>query len=410
MSRRMVAMCCTLAASLATACGGDTRGRVVAAVTRDSAGIHIVESLAPRSSGLADSAFLRVDPEPVLTVGVEEGDEPYLLHRVSDALRLPDGGIAISNSSTGEIRLFDSAGRYLRSVGRKGAGPGEFSEYSTMSLYPAGDSVFALDNGAFRLHLFGPDMRYVETRPFAVTSSGGHPFMRGIFADGSLLTRAFENGGALNGPPGTVVRMPYALLHYDAKGRLVNEIVKLDSHLRFVHQFGQGIHFPAIPLSVDPLDAVSGNDVYVLRGPKAELEAYDHSGRLTRLVRWARQPTRAPDVWPQIKERSLAAMSVGDRAVYVDYYARDLPIPEFAPAYTTMHIDASRRIWLQRYDFESEAAPPTWDVLASDGAWLGLVQTPRGFELYRIGKDYLVGRRIDSLGVERVQVLRTHAR
>jgi hypothetical protein len=409
MSRPIAAMCCVLAALLATACGGDTIGRAAAPVTRDSAGIRIVESSAPKASGLADSALLRVDREPVLTIGVESGDEPYQLNRVSDALRFPDGRIAISNSGTGEIRLFDAAGRYLRSVGRRGAGPGEFSEYSSVAMYPVGDSVLALDNGLFRLHLFGPDMQYVETRPFALTTGGGHPMMRGVFADESWLTMAYENGEAMGGSPGTVLRMRYALLHYDAKGQVMNDIVKLDSHLRFVHQFGQGIHFPAIPLSADPLDAVSGNDRYVLRGPKAEIEVYDRSGRLIRLVRWARPPTRTSDVWPQVKERDLASRSGQDRAAYADYYARDLPIPEFAPMYESMRIDATQRIWLQRYDVGSGATPLTWDVLARDGAWLGLVQTPRGFAPYRIGADYLLGRQIDSLGVERVQMLRTHA-
>ncbi len=401
----------TIALSLITAaaCGGETGSHAQAPVTRDSAGIQIVESSAPQFSGLADSAPLRVDQEPALTIGVEEGDEPYQLNRVSDALRFPDGRIAISNAGIGEIRLFDAAGRYLRSVGRRGAGPAEFSGYSSAAMYPMGDSVLALDNGSFRLHLFGPDMRYVETRPFALTSAGGHPMMRGVFADGSWLTMAYESGGAMGGQPGTVLRMPYALLHYDAKGQLLNEIVKLDSHLRYVHQFGQGIHFPAIPLSADPLDAVSGNEVYILRGPKAEIEVYDRNGRMIRLVRWARLPTRAADVWPQIKERDLATMSAGNRAAYADYYAQDLPIPEFAPMYGAIRVDAVQRIWLQRYDVESGMAPLTWDVLASDGTWLGAVQTPKGFLLYRVGEDYLLGRQVDSLGVERVQLLRMHA-
>ncbi len=352
---------------------------------------------------------MRVDKEPVLTIGVEEGDEPYQLHRVTDALRFPDGRIAISNSGTGEIRLFDATGRYLRSVGRRGAGPAEFSEYSNARTYPVGDSVLALDNGLFRLHLFGPDMRYVETRSFMLTSDAARPFMRGVFADGSWLAMAFEDGGRLNGPPGTILRSRYSLLHYDAKGRLLNSLIKLDSRPRFVHKFGQMIHYPYIPLTTDPLDAVSGNEVYVLRGPKAELEVYDPAGRLIRLVRWARPPTRTSDVWPQVKERDLASMSERDRASYADYYARELPIPEFAPAYAAIRLDATRRIWLQRYQFETDTVPQTWDVMGRDGVWLGSVQTPRSFALYRIGDDYLLGRRIDSLGVERVQVLRTHA-
>ena len=44
------------------------------------------------------------------------------------AIRLSDGRIVIANRMTHEIRYFDSTGTWIRSSGRKGQGPGEFSD------------------------------------------------------------------------------------------------------------------------------------------------------------------------------------------------------------------------------------------------------------------------------------------
>src|SRR5690606_10060089 len=55
------------------------------------------------------------------------------------------------------VLVFDSAGRYLRDVGRKGGGPTEFA--GVTAIRPArGDSVAIMDRGNGRLALLGPDL------------------------------------------------------------------------------------------------------------------------------------------------------------------------------------------------------------------------------------------------------------
>ena len=81
--------------------------------------------------------------EPDLVIGVLEGAAEYQLYRVGRPVRLSDGRIAVPNSGSHEVRLFDASGRFLRSVGRLGSGPGEFGEFSALRLcvLPDGDSA-----------------------------------------------------------------------------------------------------------------------------------------------------------------------------------------------------------------------------------------------------------------------------
>lgn len=64
---------------------------------------------------------------PEVTIGEHKGGAPYLLSGVSDATVQSDGGIVILDCLSAELRYFDSSGRFLRAIGGRGEGPGEFS-------------------------------------------------------------------------------------------------------------------------------------------------------------------------------------------------------------------------------------------------------------------------------------------
>lgn len=120
MSGSRLALGVTLTASLA--CSGESASSTNASVVRDSSGVTIIEhDLAQRSGTCA------IDPNPSLSIGVEEGDEAYMLSDISGAARLSDGRIIIAQRSTQDIRYYDSTGTFLRTSGRQGRGPGEFS-------------------------------------------------------------------------------------------------------------------------------------------------------------------------------------------------------------------------------------------------------------------------------------------
>jgi hypothetical protein len=96
------------------------------------------------STSTGDLAVWQLSSEPLLHIGVVEGDSNYQFFRASSATRLPDEAIVVSNAGTGQLRYFSPDGTFLHHTGGRGGGPGEFREL--ISVYSAGrDSVMAYD-------------------------------------------------------------------------------------------------------------------------------------------------------------------------------------------------------------------------------------------------------------------------
>lgn len=113
-----------------------------------------------------------ISAEPVVSIGVAEGDPAVELHRATGAVRLADGTIVVANSGTAELRLFDSAGAYVRAVGRRGSGPGEFR--GTLTVYSQGGAVVVHDSGNDRYSVFDSTLTFRELLHPA--TGPGHPF------------------------------------------------------------------------------------------------------------------------------------------------------------------------------------------------------------------------------------------
>ena len=90
-------------------CSGDSAAPPSSAVW-DSAGITIAEN----TIGLwREAVGWRLSDEPLVDIGVLEGESVYQLHQVRGALRLSDGRIVVANAGTEELRYFDASGVYL---------------------------------------------------------------------------------------------------------------------------------------------------------------------------------------------------------------------------------------------------------------------------------------------------------
>ena len=81
-------------------------------------------------------------PSRAVTIGRVEGDEPYLLHTVDDALRLADGRIVVLLYGTQELRVFGGDGTHLATWAGEGDGPGEFRSLVAIEHW-RGDSIAA---------------------------------------------------------------------------------------------------------------------------------------------------------------------------------------------------------------------------------------------------------------------------
>lgn len=89
-------------------------------------------------------------------------DEPnYSFTPIWDVEAGANGRIFVAQSSERTIRVFDDKGKYLYSIGRKGAGPGEFQSVHDLHHSPSG--LLVVDGAQRRLSLFTMDGRFLDS-------------------------------------------------------------------------------------------------------------------------------------------------------------------------------------------------------------------------------------------------------
>lgn len=378
--------------------GGDGADTPITASMRDSAGVRIVESPGP-AWGPSEGWWLVA--EPSLDITVPTSDSVSGLHGVLDALRLPDGRIVVGHAAPPEIRFYSARGRHVTSAGGRGDGPGALQRPMRLWLSPAGEiavadsnrgvSVFS-DRGAFQ--------RSLAIDPLPDLPA---PFIQASLADGTLLG-AVPSGG-LTGRPGSVIRIAWLYHRYGSDGRPMNELARMDARPRFMMRWRDGTRQPlAVPLTTEPSVAAGGGRLFVGGGMTPEVERRALDGSLEAIYRWSPVRLRTADVWQRFKRETLGHMRDDEqRRRDALYFQKDLPLSDYVPVYQSFLLDDARNLWVERYRVPWDTIP-RWDVFDSSGRWLGDVQMPPRFDVFRIGEDYVLGRHRDAVGSERVRL------
>ena len=114
------------------------------------------------AQGLDDLPNWRVSSNPILSIGLVDGPEPYLLYDVTSLRLTSRGQIIVANAGTGEVRVFDSDGAFVGAVGRRGQGPGEYQHLTGIELF-ARDSLIVFDRDLRRLSVFSPSGQFLRS-------------------------------------------------------------------------------------------------------------------------------------------------------------------------------------------------------------------------------------------------------
>ncbi len=368
--------------------------------TRDSAGVELIESSAPM---WPDNPSWQLADHPRLSIGTSDGPEEYQLSWIWDALRLQTGVIVIGNAGSQELRFYDSLGTFIRSVGRKGEGPGEFGLYADMRMWRLPGGQLIVRDGPPRNNVFDTTGRFIKTLTLAVSKGAVRPSTAGAFADGSLLVLAYESDEGT--APGQVVRSAVRYFHYGPAGEQIALLSRVPSAPRYAHQNGNVVHYPYLPFTTEPVIATDSASVLLLRDGDPEIERLDLQGRLVARIRWA-SPRRSvtTELYKQYVSADLARTENPEqKRLYEVFYKLSLPLPDLVPGYRDLYVDDTRHIWVERYRLPWEV-DRVWDILDRSGRWLGALTLPGRFWLHRAGERYLLGTQMDSLDVERVQL------
>jgi len=140
--------------AVAVGCGGG------ADATREAAADDLATSLA---AWLASAQPWTTDPSPALEVGAASGSAAETFLGVRHAAVLADGGIAVLDGLSSELRIFEADGAVRAVVGGPGEGPGDFKNPTRVRTWA--DTIEVMDPGNFRRSVYTAEGRLVRETP-----------------------------------------------------------------------------------------------------------------------------------------------------------------------------------------------------------------------------------------------------
>lgn len=364
----------------------------------DSAGVVVAKNDLRAAVGVCSVAA-----EPSIRIGASEGGPEHELHRVFGASRLSDGSIALVNQGSQQLRVYDRSGRYVRSAGRQGRGPGEFAAAFHLWVLP-GDTVWVGDYRPWQFLVFGPDGAWLRTvRPEPPLPNP--PAVMEVFADGRVLLAERPIGP----DGGNWSRQTLTLVLYSPDGAVLDTVATVpDSRWGMLpnSQFG------LVPLfeSSARVDA-SGATLAIGHGSSPELRIYELADSLSlrRIMQWSTGnrtiSTEEIAVERARIEGQYANLDPGLRREFVaPQISDDRPVAEQFPAFTGLRVARDGGIWVREFVRPSERARQPWLRFDSSGRYVCRAELPDAVEVLEFGADYVLVKEAGELDVEMVNL------
>lgn len=401
----------------------------------DSAGDHFavvedgdVERIRSRGSGALGPELLGLSE--IRRIGSLAGDARYLLHDVTDATVDSAGRVLIASGTGAQITVFDSAGAFLRTIGRKGQGPGEFMRADR--IWTTGDTVVVIDAQEQRATaLLTGDGSVVGTWSRAASAEWARPVgraARGWVVQVGRPTLVMQAGEVL--PSSIVLRAFDGPFGDDGRtaepggSELVGRpLLQIDMPQQ--HRIGQGSNVSLGLFSVAPDFGLDGaGRVFVTSETEYLIEIHGRDGALARTISREYDPVPVSQGTIAGLRELVETVFTGD-SILEPFHSfqqqrintlAELPYPRTIPPLGRILVSADGSFWVERAD----AAPPgirafdtmrdrrplpirtRWDLFSAEGEFLGTAETPAAFEGMSVRGLEITGLERDEFMVEHV--------
>lgn len=402
-----------LLASLA-ACGSGTDETALAAATRDSAGVTIMEY---PTEAWTSAPTWQLSAEPMATVGGDPNDAELDLSSSGLGTLLSDNRlVAATTIQPAQIYLFAADGSSRTLIGRAGEGPGEYRIITGLTRL-GGDTIAIYDLASRKALLFSPEGDEVGRIQIPFTGDAATPpQLVGRTADGTWIFRAFDQ---LNLPADDApeqFRKQQAISTWRDGSETLDSLMSVAGpvSVRSTVDFG-GQSIPIgrpLAYGANSTQAISGNLIWTTPGDEFALRAYDQSGARVRDIRIpmaARPVTEADREHFKARQREgierARSLGIMPPQILDSELAKieQTPFAEVHPAIGQLTTDNVGRLWATT-GFPGVDSVLTYGVFATDGTLLGRVTVPEGIVL-GASEDRVVVRREDAeTGLVRLEV------
>ena len=370
---------------------------------------YALSALLISALGLSPGSVLqepRWTATPAARAGAQDG--PGALTEVFDMEIGPNGELLAGQPSAGTIAVFAADGRYLRSFGRRGQGPGEFQVVGRMGWI--GDTLWVVDFG--RLQLFNSSFHFARsiTFPTLKPPAGVSRMIPGpILADGSVLgipvivdsgrlapiVRLSKLGDIIDTLAHVLIRDGYTRIPVPGSPRAGNVLQSwMEDPIWVSTPDGQSVAIVNRPI---PSRAGAGSFEIMRIGLDGDTVVH----RVVEFVPLERTRAEA-DEWYASTARRLAAQLSVPEAQAERAIRRVVQLPRYHLPVTRMVVGRDETIWLRREDTGGHTVD--WQVFDRSGRVLGRLSLPSAFMAHRAQAGRVWGVEKDSLDISFLRV------
>ena len=335
-----------------------------------------------------------------LSIGVADGAEEYMLGDVADIALGRDGSIYVLDRQVPAIRQYDNQGKYIRTIGRGGSGPGEYRSASGLATMRDG-RLLLWDTGNWRINIYSAEGSALGqwSTPSGSAGSSTAQFSRALLVDtaGVVITRKTIFSRDFNNRPTVWVR-------FRPDGSLIDTIqpppAPRESPSLSATRANSSM---SAPLPFSPRRVVVMSPLgYIVAGlpDRYAFELHQPGGAIVSVRREIKpEPVSRA-------ERTEARRDIEERmrGTEPNWSWNGPDIPDTKPLYSDIHVGLDGRIWIALVpevgprigstsmsmgvgnpggarrpppSTEREPSKPAlYDVFETDGRYLGQVQVP----------------------------------
>ncbi len=292
--------------------------------------------------------------ENELSIGEATGRDEYMFSAVSMIAVDDEDNIYVADSKQKYIRVFDKDGNYLRTIGRSGQGPGEFTDISSLSITPQNE-LMVNDRYASKFIFFSLMGNYLRTDILEGLQAGlVHRTSKGTFY---------------------VITVDFQGRYEDKNLRAATEVNEYTADLTFIRTVVKDKYWsvmsalqPAMLTRFSPV----GQIVCGLR-ENYEIHIFNLDGEMIRKVFKEYEPYELSE--KEKDERHLT--DAGD-------------LPKYFPPYENISIDDEGRLFVQLYEKPKDANKYYFDVFNAEGMYVAKVALKVIPQCWKRGKLYTI--------------------
>jgi hypothetical protein len=278
-----------------------------------------------------------------LAIRYEEGKEERIFTSINDIAVDKDGNIYLLDIRQGQIRAFDKNGGYLRSIGRKGQGPGEF-QFPVQILVSPQQELVVCDLMQRRVLFFSLDGTFKRSVP---TWRQGTLTRLLVDSEGDIIAELVLRGE----------KRGTALMKFDSS---FNELFTVAFKERKKLPLLEDIS-PRIVWSVSVNDEIIWGD-----SDEYEINVLSQEGMILKKILKSFKPEKIVEA----NYREAIKSKFGEKPIPLDFEQR---LPEYYPAFRFIGTDNEGRIFVSTYEKANDGHGYTVDVFSRESEYIARI-------------------------------------